>query len=157
MSEQQRIRGRFQPGVCPNRLGRGAPAARARAQAERDEIERKVEEAKLLRDLGRDPSHSELVLIEQLTTLIVRGRRLRQSGRGADAEMVARLVMRGMTKLGIRQGQAKPQSYADKIAEKIAAQKAAEGATEPARAGRVVVAEKRDERTVIAGSQAGGA
>jgi hypothetical protein len=65
------------------------------------EAERQAEAAALLRDLGREPSHAERVIVEQLSMLIVRGRRLRQAGRGADSEMVARLVLRGMTKLGI--------------------------------------------------------
>jgi hypothetical protein len=101
---------------------------RALQLAAEAEQEREAEAAKLLADLGRPASHSEHVIIEQLTTLIVRGRRLRQAGRGADAEMVARLVIRGMTRLGIRQGTAKPRlSYAERRALEIAAQKTAEG------------------------------
>ena len=88
------------------RLARGR--ARIRELAVENEAERKAEQAALLADVGREPSHAERVIVEQLSTLIVRGRRLRQAGRGADAEMVARLVMRGMTKFGIRQGAAKP-------------------------------------------------
>src|SRR5258708_4273954 len=86
----------FKPGICPNPAGRGAPAARAKL----DEVERQAEQAALLADLGREASHGELTIIEQLSALIIRGRRLRQAGRGADAEMVARLVIRGMTRLG---------------------------------------------------------
>jgi hypothetical protein len=40
--------------------------------------------------------------------MTVNRRRLSAAGRHADAEMCSRLIMRGMTKLGIRQGQAKP-------------------------------------------------
>jgi hypothetical protein len=72
------------------------------------EAERQREAAALLRDLGRAPSYSECVLVEQVTALIVRGRRLRQAGRGAEAEMVSRLILRGLTKLGAPQGPAKP-------------------------------------------------
>jgi hypothetical protein len=86
----------------------GQGRRRALQLAAEAEAERQREAQNLLDDLGREPSHSERVIVEQLTTLIVRGRRLRAVGRGADAEMVARLVMRGVTKLGIRQGAAKP-------------------------------------------------
>jgi hypothetical protein len=76
--------------------------------AAESEQERQAEAAKLLADLAREASHAERVIVEQLSMLIVRGRRLRQAGRGADAEMVARLVLRGLTRLGIKPGQAKP-------------------------------------------------
>jgi hypothetical protein len=89
-----------------------------RELAKEAEAERQLEEAALLSDFGREPSHAERVIVEQLSMLIVRGRRLRQAGRGADAEMVARLVLRGLTRLGIRQGQAKraetPLEYAQR-------------------------------------------
>src|SRR5262249_47781167 len=94
------------PETDRQRLARGA--ARMREIGRENERAREIEEAALLHDLGREPSYSERVIIEQLTALIVRGRRWRAQGRGADAEMVARLVMRGMAKLGIRQGPAKP-------------------------------------------------
>jgi len=69
---------------------------RALQLAAEAEAERQREAQNLLDDLGREPSHSERVIVEQLTTLIARGRHLRAAGRGADAEMVARLVMRGV-------------------------------------------------------------
>jgi hypothetical protein len=101
------------------------------AIAEEAETERQNEAAKLLADLGRPASHSELVIIEQLTTLIVRGRRLRQAGRGADAEMIARLIMRGMGKLGIRPGTAKPDPL-KAIDQHVARQRAAAQAAQSA-------------------------
>lgn len=92
------------------------------------EAERQREAAALLRDLGHQPSHAERVIVEQLSTLIVRGRRLRQAGRGADAEMVARLILRGVTKLGVRQGPAQaPGTTSERIAAKIAARRPVEG------------------------------
>lgn len=103
---QRQANGQFTPGITPNALGRGAAKRRAAMQAEQDEAERSREETALVTDLGRVPSHAEIVLVEQLSTLIVRGRRLRASGQGADAEMIARLVIRGLSKLGIRQGKA---------------------------------------------------
>jgi hypothetical protein len=100
--------GTFGIGNKASPYGRGAKKRRAELQAEHDEAERSREETALVTDLGRVPSHAEIVLVEQLSTLIVRGRRLRASGQGADAEMIARLVIRGLGKLGIRQGAAKP-------------------------------------------------
>ncbi len=75
-------------------------------QAEAEEAERQAEETALVTDLGHAPSYAERIVIEQLSVLIVRGRHLRRSGHGADAEMIARLVIRGLGKLGIRQGTA---------------------------------------------------
>lgn len=112
-------------------LGRRGKARMLELAAEA-EAERQAEAAGLLRDLGREPSHAERVIVEQLSMLIVRGRRLRQCGKGADAEMVARLVLRGLTRLGIRQGkpnQTHQSSTAERIAAIGAARKAAEAAS----------------------------
>src|SRR5260370_39173654 len=78
----------FQPGVCPNPHGRGAPAARAKV----DEAERKLEAAKLLADLGREPSATEAMAIETLSAQVVRARRMRADGRHPEAEMAERLI-----------------------------------------------------------------
>jgi hypothetical protein len=111
---QQRPPGRpFLPGKSGNPNGRGAPAARARQQAEQDERERQAVAVELEQDIGHAPSASERVIVEQLSMLIMRGRRLRQAGCGADAEMVAGLVLRGMTKLGIKPTPQKAESLED--------------------------------------------
>jgi acid phosphatase family membrane protein YuiD len=101
------------------------------------EKERTLEEERLLADLGRPASHSEQILVEQLTTLIVRSRRLRKSGRFAQAEMVARLIMRGLAKLGIRQAAAKLAETPAEFLARIAAERtsATNIATENVRTG----------------------
>jgi hypothetical protein len=85
----------FQPGVCPNPYGRGAPAARAKA----DEAERRIEEQRLLADLGREPSHGERLLVEQVSALIIRGAQVARARHVRRCEMVARLVVRSLGKL----------------------------------------------------------
>jgi hypothetical protein len=95
--------GRFAPGVSGCATGRRG----ARLKAERDEAERKCVEADLLADLGRNPSATERVTVEVLSAQIVRGRRMRASGKHAEAEMAERLVLRGLGRLGIRQGSVK--------------------------------------------------
>jgi hypothetical protein len=105
------------------RLARGR--RRARELALKNESGRQLEEAALLRDLGREPSHAERILVEQLSALIIRGRRLRQAGRSTESEMVARLVIRGVARLGVRQGTAKHQPYDFAAAARRAAEAAA--------------------------------
>jgi len=123
---QRQPDGRFGLGNCASPYGRGARKRRAELQAKRDEAERVCEETALVEDLGYVPSYSERRIIEQLSVLIVRGRRLRAAGQGADAEMIARLIIRGLGKLGIRQGAAKPaMSVADRWAAEEEAKKAA--------------------------------
>jgi hypothetical protein len=114
MSEQvaRTPAGRFAPGASGCLTGRRG----ARLKAERDEAERVREESALVADLGHVPSYTERAIIEQLSALIVRGRRLRQAGQGADAEMIARLVMRGLTKLGVRQGSKQTESMDEYLA-----------------------------------------
>jgi len=45
--------------------------------------------------------------------LRVRARRLRQRGRDDAAEMCSRLILRGLAKLNVRPGEAKPESLED--------------------------------------------
>ncbi len=73
-----------------------------------DETARRAVADGLLADLGREPSHAERLLVEQVSALIIRGRRLRERGMSADGEMIARLVVRSLGKLGIRAGPATP-------------------------------------------------
>jgi len=130
---------------------------RALQLAAEAEIERQNEETALLRDLGRPPSHAERVIVEQLSMLVVRGRRLRQCGKGADAEMIARLVLRGLTRLGVRQGPAKPRlSFAEKLEAKIAAERAAEGHAQAEADRATDVAAGQNECTGAASAQGGG-
>jgi hypothetical protein len=82
--------------------------ARALELAVANEAERQAVAVGLLADLGREPSHGERLLVEQVSALIIRGRRLRERGMSADAEMVSRLVVRALGKLGVRAGAAKP-------------------------------------------------
>jgi hypothetical protein len=109
---QRQPDGTFGAGNRASPYGRGARKRRAEQQAERDEAERIREESALVSDLGHVPSYTERAIIEQLSALIVRGRRLRQAGQGADAEMISRLVIRGLGRLGIRQGKPKANAAA---------------------------------------------
>jgi hypothetical protein len=74
------------------------------------EVERRTEEQSLLRDLGREPSHAERLLIENSAGLAVRARRLRRLGRDGEADDVVRLLLRALIKLGSKPGKARPAS-----------------------------------------------
>ena len=97
-----------------------------RTLAAEAEVEREAETAKLLADLGREPSYSDRILVGEIAALRVRARRLRQRGRDDAAEMCSRLILRAMTKLGVKPGQAKPESLEDYLA-RTAAQDASAG------------------------------
>jgi hypothetical protein len=86
--------------------------ARMRQLAEQDERDRQQIESDLLRDLGHEPSVTERLAIETIAAQATRARRMRAARRQKEAEMAERLVLRGLGKLGIRQGQQKPAGYA---------------------------------------------
>jgi hypothetical protein len=92
------------PNTAHDRLARGR--RRARELAVEAELERQVGAAELERDLGRPPSAAERLLIETTAAQVVEGRKLRRQGK--SSEMQDRLVYRGLSALGIRQGPAKP-------------------------------------------------
>ncbi len=150
---QRSANGTFATGTVPNPLGRGAPARRAAMQAEAEEAERKMVEADLLADLGRAPSSTERVTVEVLSAQVVRARRMRAAGRHDAAEMAERLVLRGLGKLGVRQGPAKPAEDFATMMRRLATPAAAAGASvaDPAD-----VAADSGERTGAHGSQADG-
>ncbi|AHY52470.1 hypothetical protein [Bradyrhizobium japonicum] len=119
--------GHFAPGSSGCLIGRRS----VREKAARDEAERRQVEANLLRDLGREASVTEALAIEAVSAQVVRARRMRAAGRHDAAEMAERLVLRGLGRLGVRQGAAKPTSglsAAERIAAIGAARKAAEEA-----------------------------
>jgi len=94
------------------------------------EIERKAEEAKLIADLGREPSGAERLLVESAAALTVRARRLRLQGHGSAAEDTTRLLIRTLGKLGIAEGKAAPpKSFEERLADHIAARRAADAAS----------------------------
>jgi len=76
-----------------------------RELAAQDEADRRQIEAGLLADLGHEASATERLLVETIAAQTVRARRARAQGRHDRAEMAERLTMRGLTRLGIRQGQ----------------------------------------------------
>jgi len=82
----------------PVRPGQRSPAERAR----REEAERLVEVAALVRDLGREPTAVERLLIDELAALAVRSRKLRRQGKATDD--VARLMARIAGRLGMKMG-----------------------------------------------------
>ncbi|WFU46016.1 hypothetical protein QA640_45420 (plasmid) [Bradyrhizobium sp. CB82] len=100
-----------------------------RELAAQDEAKRRQVEADLF-DLGRDPSATERIAVETLSAqVIVRARRMLRAIANEAAEMAERLVLRGLGKLGVRQGTAKSTSglsAAERIAAIGAARKAAE-------------------------------
>jgi hypothetical protein len=120
--------GHFAPGSSGCLIGRRS----VREKAERDEVERRQVEADLLRDLGREASVTEALAIEAVSAQVVRARRMRAAGRYDAAEMAERLVLRGLGRLGVRQGGAKPSSGLSTVAERIAARGAARKAAEEA-------------------------
>jgi hypothetical protein len=60
----------------------------------------------LVRDLGRQPGAGESLLIESIASQVVEARKLRRQGR--SSEMQDRLIYRGIARLGIKEGPAKP-------------------------------------------------
>jgi predicted kinase len=96
------------------RLARGR--ARIRELAVENETERQAEQAALLADLGREPSRTELLLIETTAAQVVEARKLRRLGR--SSEMQDRLI-----ELGVLSSQCLDRRIPDKqtLVEEIAA------------------------------------
>jgi hypothetical protein len=99
---------------------------RALEIAAEDEAERQLVEAGLLQDLGHEASSTERLAVEVIAAQVVRARRMRAQGRHQRAEMSERLVLRGLARLGVRQGQAKdPNDVLQQLFDEIAAEKEA--------------------------------
>jgi hypothetical protein len=101
-----------------------------RALAEQDERDRRQTEAALLADLGHPPSITEAIAIETISAQLIRSRRMRRARRQREAEMAERLIMRGLGRLGIRQGSAKPAETPLEYARRKYGRSNAESATE---------------------------
>jgi hypothetical protein len=118
--------------------GRGVGGGRARMAelAAQAEAERQAEGIKLLAELGRQPTASETLLVEQASALAVRARRLRSQGRDAEAEDVSRLLIRALTKLGLKMGAAFKPPYVPlrtRLLAQLEAERAAKTAAEQAK------------------------
>lgn len=83
---------------------------------EEDEQRRQHEAAAIVADLGREANAAERILIAEIAALVVRGDRERSKGKHQEAEQCSRLIIRGLGKLGVRPGKAKPKSATDIIA-----------------------------------------
>src|SRR5947208_9798731 len=84
---------------------------RMRELAVEADAERQAVADGLIRDLGRKPSTAEQLLIETTAAQVVEARKLRRQGK--SSEMQDRLVYRGLTKLGIKPAQNKPEALED--------------------------------------------
>jgi hypothetical protein len=87
-----------QPSIRRRRplVPRSSPRERARAA----EAEHQAEVDALIRDLGREPTHVEKLLITEMAALAMRSRNLRRQGKATDD--VARLMSRIAAQLGLR-------------------------------------------------------
>lgn len=81
-----------------------------------DEQRRQHEAAAIVADLGREANAAERILIAEIAALVVRADRERSKGKHQEAEQCSRLIIRGLGKLGVKPGKAKPTSSADIIA-----------------------------------------